>query len=93
MSNFPPHKKRATPRRDPFLKYVFKSRSLQLCFRRSNRVNTSPPKPKASKAPVEGSGTAVKVNNVPDVVPVANPALATAVSDRVVFAAIVLSSK
>ena len=33
------------------------SRSLQLCFRRINRVITNPPKPKPSKAPVEGSGT------------------------------------
>ena len=39
-------------------------RSLQLCFRRSNRVSTNPPKPKPSKEPVEGSGMAIKLRVV-----------------------------
>ena len=63
--NFFGYTARSTPERDPFSKYAFYSRSLQLCFRRSKRVTTNPPKPKPSKAPIEGSGMAIKLSVFP----------------------------
>jgi hypothetical protein len=64
-------------------------------LRRNALTATSATIPMANNDCAEGSGTALKVNTVPATAPVLNPAFAldTAVSDKVVFAAIALSSK